>query len=736
MAIVRHNRQFTQLELEQAIGLSVIGNGNTAVVNGTIYYANDSDGIYYGYLDNNTPKLRRSAVVPSYIKIDGVTANSDDGINTLDTKRQFEINCFGTCSTGASTAAKTVSITNGTPSLTAGCRVVVYFSNTNTANSPTLNVNNLGAKQIYHKNTQITSGTNKGLLSGVVELIYDGSHWALIGGDANTASLQVSDATNKRINNAETTGKYIQFTGGTNKFTVSDATGGTGHTFDVAVTPSIENNVTASNGLVDGQIVIASGGYTIDSSGVSISTDPETDDSGYIITSDAVHDAIESAIGDLSGALLYKGTIGSSGATISSLPANHKVGDTYVVATAGTYAGVACEVGDMIICKNTGTVASDADWTVVNGENQVTNNGPTITTVASNTSSPSKTTIATVDGTNLTAAVKHHQPSGASAGTAGTSSATSGLSIAIPYLTTDVDGHVTAKGTHTHTIATGDTIEYGNDGLDIIVDDASNGGGYEDEGGWKNVITLSSNHGPMLQTGSDGAYVESNYDTIPAATSENDGYMTSTQAGKLSNIAAGAQVNVLESVRLEGDSSDLTNTNKRVTIPDMDGATSNANGKHGLVPQPLIANKDQFLKGDGTWATPSGTYSLPVASTTTLGGVKVGDGLYMDEDSSEELTVLTVKKGTDIWNDDTPEANDWKHPYVQHREYEQGSVVAVSDLTLDIDGSGVKLSGYQADIPAATAGASAAASTDGYMTGTQAYALALATLYLQWEGES
>ena len=103
----------------------------------------------------------------------------------------------------------------------------------------------------------------------------------------------------------------------------------------------------------------------------------------------------------------------------------------------------------------------------------------------------------------------------------------------------------------------------------------------------------------------------------------------------------------------------------------------------------------------------------------------------MTEDSSEELTVLTVKKGTDIWNDDTPEANDWKHPYVQHREYEQGSVVAVSDLTLDIDGSGVKLSGYQADIPAATAGASAAASTDGYMTGTQAYALALATLYLQ-----
>ena len=735
MAIVRHTRQFTQLQLEQAVGTSTI-NSSTSVVNGTIYYASDGDGIYYGYLDSGTAKLRRAAVVPDYIKIDGITANSDDGVNTIDTKRQFEINCFGTCSTGASTAAKTASISNGTPTLTAGCRVVVYFSNANTANSPTLNINSLGAKQIYHKNTQITSGANKGLLAGVVEFIYDGTHWALIGGDANTASLQVSDATNKKINNAETTGNYIQFTGGTNKFTVSDATGGTGHTFDVAVTPSIADNVTASNALIDGQIIVASGGYTIDSSGVSISTDPETDSSEYIITSDAVHDAIESAIGDLSGALLYKGTIGSSGATISSLPANHKVGDTYVVATAGTYAGVVCEVGDMIICKTTGTVASNADWTVVNGENQVTNSAPTITTVASTTSSPTKTTIATVDGTNLTAAVKHHQPSGASAGTAGTSSDTDGLSISIPYVTTDADGHVTAKGTHTHTIATGDSITYGNDGLDIVIDETMNGGGYQDEGGWKDVITLTSNHGPKIASGSDGVYIECDYDSIPAATSENDGYMTSTQATKLGGIASGAQVNVLEGVKLEGDSSDLTITSKKVTIPDMDGATSNANGKHGLVPQPLIANKDQFLKGDGTWATPSGTYSLPTATTTVKGGVKIGDGLEMVDDSSDNPTILTVKDGTDVWNDDTPDVNDWKYPYVRYHEYESGTLVSTNDLTVEVDSTGVHLEGYHTQIPAATAGNSAAASTDGYMTGTQAYALALATLYLQWEGES
>lgn len=66
-----------------------------------------------------------------------------------------------------------------------------------------------------------------------------------------------------------------------------------------------------------------------------------------------------------SDAMIYKGTIGSSGATITTLPETHSVGWTYKVVTAGTYAGVKCEIGDMIICLTSGTTASNADWTVV-----------------------------------------------------------------------------------------------------------------------------------------------------------------------------------------------------------------------------------------------------------------------------------------------------------------------------------------------------------------------------------
>lgn len=39
-----------------------------------------------------------------------------------------------------------------------------------------------------------------------------------------------------------------------------------------------------------------------------------------------------------------------------------------------------------------------------------------------------------------------------------------------------------------------------------------------------------------------------------------------------------------------------------VSIDDMTGATSSADGIHGLVPAPLIADRDKVLKGDGTWS--------------------------------------------------------------------------------------------------------------------------------------
>lgn len=52
---------------------------------------------------------------------------------------------------------------------------------------------------------------------------------------------------------------------------------------------------------------------------------------------------------------------------------------------------------------------------------------------------------------NDTVTVYTH-PNTVTAGTVGTSSATSGITLAVPYITYNANGHITATGTHTHTI--------------------------------------------------------------------------------------------------------------------------------------------------------------------------------------------------------------------------------------------------------------------------------------------
>jgi hypothetical protein len=60
----------------------------------------------------------------------------------------------------------------------------------------------------------------------------------------------------------------------------------------------------------------------------------------------------------------------------------------------------------------------------------------------------------------------------------------------------------------------------------------------------------------------------------------------------------------------------------------MVGATATTDGDKGLVPPPAIANRNQYLRGDGNWATPPDTkYTLPTATSSTLGGVKIGSNI-------------------------------------------------------------------------------------------------------------
>lgn len=102
--------------------------------------------------------------------IDRITIGSNTGVFTLP---------YGTCSTAASTAAKTVSITGFPSTLETGAMVAVKFTYANTAASPTLNVSSTGAKSIYQYGiTAIGSAANTSWKAGaVVIFVYDGNGW-------------------------------------------------------------------------------------------------------------------------------------------------------------------------------------------------------------------------------------------------------------------------------------------------------------------------------------------------------------------------------------------------------------------------------------------------------------------------------------------------------------------------------------------------------------------------------
>lgn len=92
---------------------------------------------------------------------------------------------YATCSTASSTAAK-VAVCAGF-SLVTGAVVAVKFTNTNTASSPTLNVNSTGAKAIKKYGTAAPE-TYMWQAGAVVEFVYDGTNWTMVNGTTATTS--------------------------------------------------------------------------------------------------------------------------------------------------------------------------------------------------------------------------------------------------------------------------------------------------------------------------------------------------------------------------------------------------------------------------------------------------------------------------------------------------------------------------------------------------------------------
>lgn len=378
----------------------------------------------------------------------------------------------------------------------------------------------------------------------------------------STAAVTKTDITALGIPATDTNTTYT-FQGASNGFKVTPSNG---ETQTVIVSPSIKNNVTKTDATTTAGYIpkfnnttgVIENGYSVQTTLASSST--------AIPTAAAVVAAIDNKIA-ATDAMIYKGTLGTDG-TVTKVPANgYKVGWTYKVITAGTYAGIKCEVGDMLIAINNGPVSGttvvNADWTVVQANIDGAVTGPASATAGHIAVFDGATGKVIKDGTYT-------------------------IATSVPSNAVFTDTKVTSVDNH-YKPANGTTL-IGTAGSPVTA------GGKVVTG----ITADSSGHITDIITG-----------TIPAAP-------TLSGLGGVGTINASGTAPLTLSA-----SKSSTTVTISGSVAEMTAATSNTAGAAGIVPAPDAGEQAAFLRGDGTWAFPTDTNTTYVFANGTDGSFTV-----------------------------------------------------------------------------------------------------------------
>lgn len=378
----------------------------------------------------------------------------------------------------------------------------------------------------------------------------------------STAAVTKTDITALGIPATDTNTTYT-FQGASNGFKVTPSNG---ETQTVTVSPSIKNNVTKTDATTTAGYIpkfnnttgVIENGYSVQTTLASSST--------AIPTAAAVVAAIDNKIAT-ADAMIYKGTLGTDG-TVTKVPANgYKVGWTYKVITAGTYAGIKCEVGDMLIAINngpiSGTTVVNADWTVVQANIDGAVTGPASATAGHIAVFDGATGKVIKDGTYT-------------------------IATSVPSNAVFTDTKVTSVDNH-YKPANGTTL-IGTAGSPVTA------GGKVITG----ITADSSGHITNIITG-----------TIPAAPT-------------LSNLGGVGTINASGTAPLTlSASKSSTTVTISGSVAEMTAATSNTAGAAGIVPAPDAGKQAAFLRGDGTWAVPTNTNTTYTFANGTTGNFTV-----------------------------------------------------------------------------------------------------------------
>ena len=137
------------------------------------------------------------------LALDTEATTSVKGLMSSDDKTKLDNTniAYGTCSTTATTSEKVITISGNTNwKLTVGSEIVVKFTETNTAQNPTFNVNGTGAKKVWYNTALITTSNlgYAGYADRLMKFTYDGTQYVFMGWsvDTNTDTKNTAGSTN------------------------------------------------------------------------------------------------------------------------------------------------------------------------------------------------------------------------------------------------------------------------------------------------------------------------------------------------------------------------------------------------------------------------------------------------------------------------------------------------------------------------------------------------------------
>lgn len=186
---------------------------------------------------------------------------------------------------------------------------------------------------------------------------------------------------------------------------------------------------------------------------------------------------------------------------------------------------------------------------------------------------------------------------------------------------------------------------------------------------------------------------------LSTATQSASGIMSSDDKIKLDNIAAYANnyslptasstqkggVKIGANLSMNGEVLNATNT----TYSIMTAATASAAGKSGLVPAPAAGKQGQYLRGDGTWATPTNT-TYNVATTSANGLMSSTDKSKLDGIKNMSMGVRGTVPGTPSVSD-TSNSNR----YLSGGTNGQGEWRVLPSIAWNISGLGKSFKNYK-----------------------------------------